>query len=236
LYEIVQKFLPDEALIGLLHYVLPSQKLPGLRQGGSLSPLFMNLYLHYFLDRPWRRDNAALPLIRVADDLLVLCRTRKQAQQAHDELYRLLLPTGLALKETAESAVHDLKAGESARWLGFVIRKHKQALHLDIDDRSWDRLEKYLALAHTKSDAPLRAIRTIKQWLGQRGPSFLCSDRKEVCQRISKLAAAQAFDEIPQPKELEKLWQTAYARWCRLCESVSTDASCPGRCSRQPRV
>jgi hypothetical protein len=56
LLQTIEKFLPDKQLLNLLETVLPGEHLTGLRQGGSLSPLMLNWYLHYFLDHPWRRD------------------------------------------------------------------------------------------------------------------------------------------------------------------------------------
>jgi hypothetical protein len=223
LLQIVRKLLPAHDLIDLLERVLPGQMLPGLRQGGSLSPLMLNVYLHYTLDRPWRRYHARVPLIRVADDLLAVC-TKTKAKEARDALHRLLQPAGMPLKEVSESAVCDLDAGDNANWLGLTIRKAARGLAFEIAERSWTRLETYFALAHTKGDAPLRAVHTIKQWINQRGPCYQWSDRAQACQRVIALARAQAFEEIPGPQELLGYWQRSYARWGKLRKSVRTNA------------
>src|SRR5262249_43629189 len=132
LLQIAQKYLPDERLMGLLSVVLPAQKLPGVRQGGPASPLALNLYLHDRLDYPWCQDQPRWPLIRVADDLLVLCRTARQARQAYAELHGRLQSAGMALKGTVETAVSDLAAGDSADWLGFVVRRRRGTLTVEI--------------------------------------------------------------------------------------------------------
>jgi hypothetical protein len=180
----------------------------------------LNVYLHHFLDRPWRRDRPAVPLVRVADDLLVLCRGNRQAGDAHGHLRHLLLPAGMPLKGTAGSAVHDLGRGESADWLGFAVRMHRGRLAAGIAERSWARLGEYLALAHTKGDAPLRAMHTVRQWLNQRGPSYAWSDRAQVCQQVVTCAHRHAFEEISGLDELQARWQRAYARWCKLRKKV----------------
>lgn len=216
LLQVVRKFLPDDDLLKLLEMLLRGKCLPGLRQGGPLSPLMMNLYLHHFLDRPWRSRNPQMPLIRVADDLLVLCKTRRQAKAAGAELRQLLQPTGMFLKDAPEAALRDLNAGDAAEWMGFTIRKAGRGLACEINKRSWKRLRKNLALAHTKADSPLRAIHTIKQWLNQRGPCYRWSDREAVVQKIIAAANEQAFEEVPGPAELQHHWLRANSRWGRI--------------------
>lgn len=54
----------------------------GTPQGGVISPLLSNAYLHVF-DTPWTRHSAPLgTLVRYADDFVVICRTRSQCEQA----------------------------------------------------------------------------------------------------------------------------------------------------------
>jgi hypothetical protein len=220
LLQTVEKVLPDSELLNLLELLLPGRELPGLRQGGSLSPLMLNWYLHWFLDRPWRRDCPQTPLIRVADDLLALCRSKKQALEARMHLDRLLIPAGMPLKGTPDMAIRDLAAGGTAGWLGFAVRQAKRVLAVGIGDRSWDKLEEGLVLTHTKEDGPLRAFYLVGQWLSNRGPCYAWSDRQQVCQGIIALAQEYAFEEVPTASELLQLWQRAYARWCKLRKQV----------------
>ncbi len=58
------------------------QTVAGTPQGGVISPLLSNIYLHV-LDRLWMRHSAPLGrLVRYADDLVVMCRTGKDCEQA----------------------------------------------------------------------------------------------------------------------------------------------------------
>jgi group II intron reverse transcriptase/maturase len=67
----------------------------GTPQGGVISPLLANIYLHV-LDETWERDFRHLGrLVRYADDLVVLCRRRSQAVEAKDRIEEIL--TGLKL-------------------------------------------------------------------------------------------------------------------------------------------
>jgi hypothetical protein len=219
LLQIMRQLLPADNLMALLERVLNGNSSRGLRQGGSVSPLMLNVYLNKFLDRPWRRIQPRLPLIRVADDLLVLCRDKTEAERAHAELGRLLLPAGLPLKGTPATTINDLESHATVEWLGLRANKGKAGLEFDIAERAWNRLKGHFALVHTLSDSPLRARNLVRQWLNQLGPCFLSSRRGAVCKRIRRLAAKQAFEEIVGDARLIEFWQRAYARWRKIRKS-----------------
>ena len=62
----------------------------GSPQGGVISPLLANIYLDV-LDRLWERESRHLGrLVRYADDAVVLCRTRADAEQALLRLGRIM--------------------------------------------------------------------------------------------------------------------------------------------------
>jgi RNA-directed DNA polymerase len=62
----------------------------GTPQGGVLSPLLANIYLHG-LDRWWEERYAGVGrLYRDADDFVVVCRTRQQATEAREIIGRIL--------------------------------------------------------------------------------------------------------------------------------------------------
>lgn len=53
----------------------------GTPQGGVVSPLLANLFLHYAFDRWMQRTYPQLPFERYADDAIVHCRTEAEAQE-----------------------------------------------------------------------------------------------------------------------------------------------------------
>jgi len=57
------------------------QKTKGVMQGGVISPLLSNLYLHYVFDIWMSKHYPLNPWCRYADDGLVHCKTEYQAQQ-----------------------------------------------------------------------------------------------------------------------------------------------------------
>ena len=91
----------------------------GTPQGGVISPVLCNVYLHR-LDRAWR--SAYGTLARYADALLVLCRSRGQAQAALARLQALLAELGLQPKAAKTRIVHLTEGGEGFDFLGFHHR------------------------------------------------------------------------------------------------------------------
>lgn len=64
----------------------------GTPQGGVISPLLCNVYLHQ-LDRAWQARHQGR-LVRYADDLVVMCATLRQAERALAELTAMLSGLG----------------------------------------------------------------------------------------------------------------------------------------------
>ena len=57
------------------------ERTRGTPQGGVISPLLANLFLHYAFDRWMARQYPRLPFERYADDAIVHCRTRREAEE-----------------------------------------------------------------------------------------------------------------------------------------------------------
>ena len=55
------------------------QRTKGTPQGGVISPLLANLYLHYAFDEWMQNNYSTIPFERYADDIIVHCRSEKQA-------------------------------------------------------------------------------------------------------------------------------------------------------------
>ncbi|ABA89508.1 RNA-directed DNA polymerase and maturase, group II intron origin [Syntrophotalea carbinolica DSM 2380] len=97
----------------------------GTPQGGVISPLLANLYLH-ILDRIWERRNLQQRLnariVRYADDTVLLCR-RNKSDEAMAVLRQILERLGLTLNEAKTKVVNGYKGGFD--FLGFSIRMGK---------------------------------------------------------------------------------------------------------------
>ena len=92
----------------------------GTPQGGVVSPLLANVYLHR-LDREWQRAGRGA-LCRYADDLVVLCATRQEAEWVLSKLTAILAEMGLEPKASKTRIVHLEEGGEGLDFLGFHHR------------------------------------------------------------------------------------------------------------------
>ena len=89
--------------------------------GCALSSLLVNVYLDHCLDRPWRKRQREAPLLRTADDILILAHSPAQAERLYRDLAQRLTSAGVPLKGTRDTAIQDLARGGQAQWLGFCV-------------------------------------------------------------------------------------------------------------------
>jgi RNA-directed DNA polymerase len=129
LMRAVEERVCDQSVLKLLRVMLRAgvmedgqvrRPVAGTPQGGVISPLLANVYLHR-LDRAWDvREHGVL--VRYADDLLVMCRSREQAEAALGRLRALLAELGLAPKEAKTRIVGLQVGGPGIDFLGFHHR------------------------------------------------------------------------------------------------------------------
>ncbi len=105
---------------GVLVDGVVSESVTGTPQGGVISPLLANIYLHAF-DRAWAERGAG-EVVRYADDFVVLCSSRAEAEEAQRRAEVLLGDLGLTLHPD-KTAVVDLREGkEGFDFLGCHFR------------------------------------------------------------------------------------------------------------------
>jgi len=56
------------------------ERKQGTPQGGVISPLLANLFLHYAFDKWMAKNHSETPFARYADDIVVHCRTKEEAE------------------------------------------------------------------------------------------------------------------------------------------------------------
>jgi group II intron reverse transcriptase/maturase len=69
----------------------------GVPQGGPLSPLLANLFMHYAFDEWMRREYPHIEFERYLDDVVVHCATEEEAREVLDAIESRLGQCGLAL-------------------------------------------------------------------------------------------------------------------------------------------
>ena len=227
LKDVLTSHLPKD-VVKLIERTSFTGKKRGIRQGAPLSPFLMNVYLDHFLDQPWRKEHPEIPLLRTADDILLLCRDKTESDQAYRSLERLVTPAGMTLKGCPETNIRLLHEGQSANWLGYLVDCRDEQFRVRIGEDAWVKLRDELALQHEGSDAPLKANQIVRGWISQSGPTFSFEDHSTVCRRIKKICDELAFDEIGDGETLKRLCQSAHARWfkCRR-KATPPDNSCP---------
>ena len=129
LMRAVEERVCDQSLLKLLRVMLSAGvmeggsvrwSVTGTPQGGVISPLLCNVYLHR-LDRGWDvREHGVL--CRYADDVLVMCKSRAQAEAALIRLREALGALGLEVKEAKTRIVHLEVGGEGLDFLDFHHR------------------------------------------------------------------------------------------------------------------
>ena len=129
LMQAVEERVCDQSVLRLLRVMLRAgvmsdglvrRQVTGTPQGGVLSPMLANVYLHQ-VDRVWDVREYGV-LVRYADDVVIMCRTRQQAEDALAHLVGLLSDLGLTPKASKTRIVHLAEHGEGLDFLGFHHR------------------------------------------------------------------------------------------------------------------
>ena len=98
----------------------------GSPQGGVISPLMANIYLHV-LDSYWNNNKELGELVRYADDAVIICYSKKQADLAFMHLKYLMQRLKLTL-HPVKTRIVDMNT-ESFDFLGFTFQKFHNTQH-----------------------------------------------------------------------------------------------------------
>jgi len=104
----------------------------GTPQGGVISPLLANLFLHYAFDGWVRRTMPGVPFCRYADDGLLHCKSRRQAEWVMAQITCRFKECGLEINSEKSRIVyckdknrHEEHEAISFDFLGFTFRPRR---------------------------------------------------------------------------------------------------------------
>ena len=149
----------------------------GSPQGGVISPLLSNLYLHY-LDVRWAKEGSHLgTLVRYADDLVVVCRTKKDAQNAMGFIR--------AVMQRLELTLHPDKTKLVPMWEGQggfdFLGMHHRYMRMETQTGKW----MYGFYQHPSKKAMNKMRERIRLEIGTRG--VLARTANELVKRMNPI-------------------------------------------------
>lgn len=135
----------------------------GTPQGGVVSPLLANIFMHLAFDTWMQKLHPGVPFERYADDVIVHCETEAQAQMVRASIERRLAQCKLELHPEKTKIVYckdDRRRGsysnEKFDFLGYTFRSRSAK------DR-WGRL--FTSFAPARSDKAAKAMRqAMRDW------------------------------------------------------------------------
>jgi group II intron reverse transcriptase/maturase len=153
--------------------------MTGVPQGGVISPLLSNIYLHV-LDTLWTRHSAPLgTLVRYADDLVVMCTSKHQCEEAERRIKTILARLGLELHPDKTRRVELYDGNQGFDFLGCYFRKR-------LSGAIWERERKRVYFLHRQPSQ--RAMQRIRQKVKDRTPRGRChADLREVIEDLNPI-------------------------------------------------
>jgi RNA-directed DNA polymerase len=153
---LVRAFLDQEVLRGLERWT-PSAGTP---QGAVISPLLANIYLHPLDELMASRGYR---MVRYADDFVVLCKSREEAEAALEEIRQWVADNGLRLSPSKTHLGDCRQPGEGFEFLGYRFEAGRRWVRKKSLDRLKDKIR--AKTGRTRGDSLQRIIADLNRML-----------------------------------------------------------------------
>ena len=149
----VLKLIRQWLTAGVMEDGTVSASEAGTPQGGVISPLLSNIYLHV-LDSEWtKRYSHVGTLVRYADDFVIICATSRACEQSEAQVRQIMGRLGLELHPEKTRRVNLYDGREGFDFLGCHLHKR-------ISGKIWEQQRKRLYFLHRwPSDRSMKRIR-----------------------------------------------------------------------------
>ena len=176
--QLIKRFLKS----GVMENGVVTETNEGSPQGGPLSPLLANIYLNEF-DHEYERRG--VPVIRYADDIVLLCKSERAAGRLLESSIRYL-EGKLKLKVNRDkSHIAKVNATKKFKFLGFAFGKGNEGIFIRVHQKSLKKAkDKLRELTKRNRGINVRQVmmevkRYIQGWLNYYGMADMKNTLKE---------------------------------------------------------
>lgn len=172
----------------------------GSPQGGVISPLLANIYLDEF---DWYMKKSGYPVVRFADDAIIFCRTKREAQKAYRCAQEILEgKLQLAMHTEKTKVVH---FDEGFRFLGFDFWKDYMILP---EERAKKFKYKIRQLSRRQQGRSLvEMIRKLNEVIRGFGHYFRVGNVKSKFQRLDEWIRMRVRAYMRKKRSMESNWR-----------------------------
>jgi group II intron reverse transcriptase/maturase len=180
----IQRWLKASVEMSEGTQVFPEKGTP---QGGVISPLLANLFLHYGFDKWMQRNYPGIPFERYADDAVCHCQSQSQAEK---------------LKETLSQRMHEI---------GLELHPDKTKIVYCKDD---DRRESYPCTSFDFLGYTFRARRS-KNWKGKHFINFTPAISNKASKKIRQTVRRWSWQNRSDKslEDLSKMFNPVIRGW-----------------------
>ena len=212
LLNLLRETIKDERVIQLIKKFLKSGVMEngvkiatteGSPQGGPLSPLLANVYLNEF---DWEYERRGVPVIRYADDIVLLCKSQRAAERLLESSIRYLEGKLKLRVNRDKSHIARVNATKNFKFLGFAYSKGKDGLFIRAHPKALLKAKNRLR-AITKRNRGVNVRKVMQEikvymtgWLNYYGIAFLKTKMREWDEWLRHRIRAYIWKQWKKPK------------------------------------